>query len=612
MTHDPLERLTIVHLRGAVRPFQLTFEPGKQLTLIYGPNGTGKSTICDALEFLSKGRIGSLDNRGLGRTNAYWSTVDRSLQDVQVSLATARTNWRATVRKSSVVVAPEATRPRVEVLRRSQMLALLEATPSERYQALRRFVDVAAIEESEQALRQLIRDVKARRELAAARKQEHHATLTQLWQAAGRPGTHPLTWAAVAAQRDRGSATPELEALTALEAAYLQLSAHPARLLDATRALEQAQLAAATAQAETAAQIQAVAQEASATVEVLQAAQRYLHACPEPAACPVCGSSADLLGLAGRVAQRLEAFATLQHALAHQAQAEVQLTQAQQQREAFAAVARADVDAFERARAAFAWSSDVRMPVEAAPHAVRALTAWLAATANLPASWRQVALARQSQHQFGVALKQTLATLQQHSNTQAELDALLPRLERTLEIVAEERRTFVDAMLSTIAAEVARLYEAIHPGEGLNQLTLELDPKKRASLELSSHFASQSGCPPQAYFSQSHLDTLGLCIFLALAKLDQPEDVIIVFDDLLNSVDEEHSDRLMQLLATEAHAFRHCIITTHQRAWREQYHQHWLNAAQSQLIELAPWTITHGMGVVRDEASIEAGSALPS
>ncbi|NCC31654.1 MAG: hypothetical protein EOM24_06445 [Chloroflexia bacterium] len=39
MTKGPLERLTIAHLRGAVNPFELTFERGKKLTIIYGENG---------------------------------------------------------------------------------------------------------------------------------------------------------------------------------------------------------------------------------------------------------------------------------------------------------------------------------------------------------------------------------------------------------------------------------------------------------------------------------------------------------------------------------------------------------------------------------------------
>lgn len=610
MSGGPLERLTIAHLRGAVNPFELTFERGKKLTIIYGENGTGKSTICDALEFLSKGRVGSLDNRGLGRTTQYWSTVDKSLNDVRVTLKTASATCQATVGRSTVVVQPEDARPRVEVLRRTQILALLEATPGERYNAIRRFVDVSAIEEAEHTLRQLIRDLKGSRDIAAARILENRESITQFWQAAGSPGANPLIWAATEAYRDPEAADPELAALTALETAYLRLTAHPARLLAATEALEQAEAAVEAAQAEVAAQLDTVAQDAGETVEVLQAAQRYLQQRPEPASCPLCGSAESMQGLSGRVDQRLSAFAALQQALSRKAQAEAQLLLARQQRESFAAVARADVTAFEQARAAFPWSPDVLLPAGPAPLSVRALDAWLAATADLPAKWRQAATVRQSKDQFRAALKQALATLSANTDGQDELDALLPRLERALEVVEEERKAFSDLLLSKIASEVARIYEAVHPGEGLNTISLELDAKKRASLEISSQFAGKSGRPPQAYFSQSHLDTLGLCIFLALAGLDDPANTILVLDDVIASVDEPHTDRLIEMLYAETVRFRHCIITTHYGPWKHKLRWGWLKSGHCHFVELSRWTTTDGMKLIRSVPDVERLRAL--
>ena len=49
MSNSALKKLTIEHLRGSVVPFPLVFESGKKLTVVYGENGTGKSTICDAM-----------------------------------------------------------------------------------------------------------------------------------------------------------------------------------------------------------------------------------------------------------------------------------------------------------------------------------------------------------------------------------------------------------------------------------------------------------------------------------------------------------------------------------------------------------------------------------
>lgn len=172
MSASPLTKLTIKYLRGAVASFDLPFEKGKKLTIVYGENGTGKSTICDALAFLGKGTVGSLDNRGLGQTHRYWNTVGKSPTDVSVTLETiAGIPCRATMVRGKAVALPPEARPRVEVMRRSHILALMEARPGNRYEAISRFIDVSGVETSEGTLRQLIRDLNSSRDIAAARIQ---------------------------------------------------------------------------------------------------------------------------------------------------------------------------------------------------------------------------------------------------------------------------------------------------------------------------------------------------------------------------------------------------------------------------------------------------------
>ena len=50
MSVPSLMSLTVENLRGAVTPFTLAFEKSKKLTIIYGENGTGKSTVADAFD----------------------------------------------------------------------------------------------------------------------------------------------------------------------------------------------------------------------------------------------------------------------------------------------------------------------------------------------------------------------------------------------------------------------------------------------------------------------------------------------------------------------------------------------------------------------------------
>lgn len=142
---------------------------------------------------------------------------------------------------------------------------------------------------------------------------------------------------------------------------------------------------------------------------------------------------------------------------------------------------------------------------------------------------------------------------------------------------------------------MGELYEMVHPGEGLDKIALPLHPNRRASLDLKAEFSGRE-VPPQAYFSQSHLDTLGLCVFLALALREASGDKILILDDVLGSVDEPHVDRVIQMVYETAKAFRHTIVTTHYRPWKEKYRWGALRPDQPfQFVELKRWTIASGV-----------------
>jgi energy-coupling factor transporter ATP-binding protein EcfA2 len=605
MSAAGLKSLTIEHLRGSVAPFTLPLEKGKKLTVVYGENASGKSTICDAFEFLGKGKVGSLENRGLGKTNRYWHSVGKKPADVAVTLENSDgSSCRAIIVKSDVVANPAASRPRVEVLRRSQILALVEAKPGDRYAAISRFIDVSGVETSEAALRQLIRDLTGNSEVALARVRENLDAILQFWEAAGKPGSDPLSWADTESNRDPNAADAEVAALVRLQAAYSRLADYPGRLKSASDAVKRAKEAATEAERQAQQCVLTIATDAGEVMGVLQAARTYLHKHPTPAVCPLCESAERVGGLDQRITQRLASFSTLQMAQNRTKETEAAVQRAERQWEALRENAKNDAEGFEKARAGFAWSADIPVPA-ATPQDTDSLEVWLAASAHLTAQWKSAETARQDKKQFIGTLRRALRTYKDNLQAQKEIDALLPKLNRALDIVEEERRDFTDSILGRIAGEVGRIYELVHPGEGLNKISLELDPNKRASLEIGASFCGETDAPPQAYFSDSHLDTLGLCVFLALAGMDGPENTILVLDDVLASVDEPHVERLIEMLNAEAIEFRHCLITTHYRPWKEKLRWGWLKNGQCQFIELAKWTNQHGMTLIRSIPDVE-------
>lgn len=598
MSSPAIRRLTIQHLRGSVASFSLPFEKGKRLTVIYGENGTGKSTICDAFEFLGKGRVGSLENRGLGKTDRYWHSFGKQPMDVSVTLETTSSTCRASIGTKEVVVVPADERPCVEVLRRRQILDLIEAEPSRRYAAISRFIDVSGIEASEAALRQLILDLTKNREVAIARVQENQHAIEQFWEAAGKPTPDMFAWASGETSHESGAFDATIGAISALQTTFAQLTRDPDRLASANVALTSARGLAQAAKVRANALLEGISKDAGEVIKVLQAAHSYLEKHPSPPTCPLCESAEKTDGLAIRVDQRLIAFSEFQKAQGEVAQAELHVQKTEQQLQTWLDSARNHATEFEQCRSAHIWPSELPLPVSPVPQDPTHLSTWLTANSQLPAEWKKAEAVRHDKKQFVDTLKKALKTWEENSRTQKELDRLLPKLTKALELAQDERKQFTDAVLSKIADEVGRLYEVVHPGEGLNKISLELDPNKRASLEIGASFYG-TNARPQAYFSDSHLDTLGLCVFLALSAMDHPENTILVLDDVLASVDEPHVDRLIEMLCSEALRFWHCVITTHYRPWKQKLRWGWLQNGQCQFIELTKWTAYDGLTLVR-------------
>ena len=605
MTKKAPNKLTIKHLRGSVLPFVLPFESGKKLTVVYGENGSGKSTICDALEFLGKGKVGSIEKRGLGKTNRYWPTMGKKPTDISVTLETDGKNCQAIMTRNEVVVSPPDDRPHVEVLRRAQILKLIEDDPADRYEAIKRFIDVSAVEASEDSLRESIKRVKLEQAVALTRIEENRVALESFWVDAGKPGKELISWAEKESKRNTEVFEGEANSLDSLQKAYDRLKTHPLQLDSANQKLQIAIKSLAMTQEDLEKSVKGLASDSSDTVTMLESVKTFLSLHPNPAACPVCESKNKILGLSKRVDERLNSFKTLREVQTRKNKAEKDVQQARQLINTVNQECKKPAAAFEKAKIAASLPKDTLLPKNVVPLELSEWDGWLKATAKFPLAWKKAETSRRTNAKLLGILKKALIAYNDNLLTAQELQNLLPELEKVGKIVEEERHLFTSAALATIANEVGRLFEVIHPGEGLSKISMLLDPSKRASLNMGATFMGVDGTPPQAYFSDSHLDTLGLCVFLALAALDKPDETILVLDDILGSVDEPHVDMLIEMLYTEVAKFRHCIITTHYRPWKQKFRWGWLQNGQCHFVELTKWTPKDGIKVINSIPDLE-------
>jgi hypothetical protein len=596
----PLKLLSITAFRGSSTTFTLPFEKGRKLTLVYGENGTGKTTICDAFEFLAHGRVSSLDGYGLGKgLERYWPTAGKMVGDLSVKLETSAGTCSGKVVGKDVNVTPTTSRPKIELLRRQQILDLIKAQPAERYEAIKRFIDIATFEASEEALRQQTRNLLKERTAAEQAEGQSLQELQDFYEAAGEPtGLNAVTWAKQKIAEPTTNLDGDIAAIGKLRAAFDALRVFPERAETRQKTLVEA--ASALAEAETAllAAANAAIGGTADALALLEAGSKYLHDHPDATECPLCRSQENSAGLADALAARLADLEALRSATGKRQQCATALTTAQN------AMTQLNTD-YEDALAAFAaakdshpWRADVVLPGDAPDVDLPSLSAWLAANEATAQAWSAAEASWRGENKFVQTLSAASARYEQNLAERTELTTLVPKLGEVLKHCIEQRQVFTNKIIGEIAQEVGKLYEQVHPGEGLDKIALPLDPKKRASIELEAKFSGQD-VPPQAYFSQSHLDSLGLCVFLALAARDQPSETVLILDDVLGSADEPHVERVVGMVYAVSENFRHTIVTTHYRPWRERFRWGSLKPGQPcQFVELTQWSIEDGMSRV--------------
>jgi hypothetical protein len=103
-------------------------------------------------------------------------------------------------------------------------------------------------------------------------------------------------------------------------------------------------------------------------------------------------------------------------------------------------------------------------------------------------------------------------------------------LAEKLHAHAEAARKDAVQKITDQVAELANdFYEIVHTAEGIATAKLTVRQATTGSILLESTFYGQEA-PPLKYYSESHLDTLGLYFFLAIRKLEMGQAGILYQD----------------------------------------------------------------------------------
>jgi ABC-type transport system involved in cytochrome c biogenesis ATPase subunit len=602
-----LRALHLQDFRGATRPMTIAFDEAKNFTMIFGENGTGKSSIVDAFSFLCEQTTGSLKERKTANED-YVTAITGDRTNLRVKLEADTGVWEAAfkAKAASIVVTPNTSIPTVRILRRSQILRLIEAEPSKRYQELSNYIELPGISKCEEALRKAAKTATEEYTRATSAQQKAETNINNLWVKEQSPGANAEEWAKGEAAKDvtalaTGKKTADdigskLDELDRKRTAWQKKSVTLKTAGEAVVAAEAALKAAESA-----------SEGAGSLVELLREAKAFVDGQTVLSSCPVCekpvGKEELSVALAARITA-MDSIARLSKACrdarktldqAKSSANEASTSYVSELRKVATTLRDSTLEPIKKATLP---AAELAKLVEATTPEADCLAMESSLAAKVPtlktaleqakAEWSKTIDAHN-------AITTYLDDLVQSRKKAAQTEELNKRTKLAVELVEATRKQFVEDELRSIGSEVDWLYEALHPDEKLGGIKLSLDPQFKQSLNLTAKFHTESDITPQSLYSESHLDTLGFAVFFAMAKKYQTDGSLIILDDVVTSVDENHLDRFIRLLHDEAGNFAHVLITTHYRPWRDRYKQHRAPGGNMHFIELRSWSMETGI-----------------
>lgn len=139
--------------------------------------------------------------------------------------------------------------------------------------------------------------------------------------------------------------------------------------------------------------------------------------------------------------------------------------------------------------------------------------------------------------------------------------------------VRDEIRAQAEKVISDISKDIERMWAILHPGEPIDNVRLCLPDDADKAIDIALKFHGKDQDSPRLTLSEGHRNSLGLCIFLALASREATNDQPVFLDDVVVSFDREHRGMIAEILEKEFNT-RQMIILTHDRDWYTDLRTH--------------------------------------
>lgn len=177
------------------------------------------------------------------------------------------------------------------------------------------------------------------------------------------------------------------------------------------------------------------------------------------------------------------------------------------------------------------------------------------------------------------------------SQTRDLAELFKKRTDACLDYFERARNSVLDGIYDEVKIRFDKYYKAIHEDDekGFASKFSHVGP----ALNLEVDFYGRGMFPPHALHSEGHQDSMGLCLFFALNEYLTTDLIkVIILDDVVMSIDRNHRKSVCGLL-TKFFPNKQFIITTHNTAWAKQLKSEGV-VSKKHMIHFLNWNIDAG------------------
>lgn len=152
------------------------------------------------------------------------------------------------------------------------------------------------------------------------------------------------------------------------------------------------------------------------------------------------------------------------------------------------------------------------------------------------------------------------------------------------------RESVFEKLFSDVESDFVSYYKFLNQDE--EKFTAKLVDQK-STVDLKVDFYDRGLHPPHALHSEGHQDSMGICLFLALMKKIKGTGFsFALLDDVMMSIDTGHRKRLCELLKNQFPDTQF-VITTHDPVWARQLKEHGV-VTKKNLFHFRNWSLGSG------------------